>query len=99
MGPTLQKRYFNLGESSKKSCSFLPSNVLQDFNNLINVDVEDEEGCENITLRATSRFFRLVPFVKCWQMFLELVPKGQYRISEKQGSRCLVARPPQEAVV
>ena len=32
-------------------------------------------------------------------MFLELVPKGQYRISEKQGSRCLVARPPQEAVV
>ena len=32
-------------------------------------------------------------------MFLELVPKGQYRISEKQGSLCLVARPPQEAVV
>ena len=29
VGPTLQKRYFNLGESSKKSCSFLPSKLHQ----------------------------------------------------------------------
>ena len=29
VGPTLQKRYFNLGESSKKSCSFLPSKLQQ----------------------------------------------------------------------
>ena len=60
---------------------------------------KDEDGYENVTLRATSRLFHLVPFVKCWQIFVELVPKGQYRISEKQGSRCPVVRPPQEAVV
>ena len=29
VGPTLQKSYFNLGESSKKSCSFLPSKLQQ----------------------------------------------------------------------
>ena len=29
VGPTLQKIYFNLGESSKKSCSFLPSKLQQ----------------------------------------------------------------------
>ena len=29
VGPTLQKRYFNLGESSKKSCSFLSSKLQQ----------------------------------------------------------------------
>ena len=29
VGPTLQKSYFNLGESSKKSCLFLPSKLQQ----------------------------------------------------------------------
>ena len=47
---------------------------------------KDDDGYENVTLRATSRLFHLVPFVKCWQMFLELAPKRQYRISEKRKS-------------
>ena len=43
-----------------------------------------DDGYENVTLRATSCLFHLVPFVKCWQIFLELlVPKGKHRISEK----------------
>ena len=70
-----------------------------DHDNLGSLSNKDEDGYENVTLRATSRLFHLVPFVKCWQIFLELVPKGQYQISKKTRSRCLVARPLQEAVV
>ena len=42
-------------------------------------------------LQTLSRLFRLVQFVKCWQIFLELNFKRLYRSSEKEKeSRCLV---------
>ena len=42
-------------------------------------------------LQTLSRLFHLVQFVKCWQFFLELNSKGQYRSSgKKKESHCLV---------
>ena len=44
-------------------------------------------------LQTLSRLFRLVQFVKCWRIFLELImnSKGLYRRSRKEKeSRCLV---------
>ena len=42
-------------------------------------------------LQTLSSLFRLVQFVKCWRIFLELNSKGLYRRSRKEKeSRCLV---------
>ena len=42
-------------------------------------------------LQTLSRFFQLVQFVKCWQIFLELNSKRLYQSSGKEKeSRCLV---------
>ena len=41
-------------------------------------------------LQTLSRLFKLVQFVKCWPIFLELNSKRLYQSSGKKRSRCLV---------
>ena len=39
-------------------------------------------------LQTLSRFFHLVEFVKCWQLFLEWNSKGQYQSPGKEKESC-----------